>query len=133
MCSMLILGCVSYDLMFWRDQRDQRPAPASIYHALLAGRLAPDLGQLAIEPTLQALAERFPGIEPPPAGKAGNAVWWSPDLKAVIEFSWSSQHLLAITRGDCTNEQLNSIINICVGVGGARLYDPQINERFDSQ
>ena|SRR5689334_5080269 len=124
---------MSYDLVFWRDQRSLRPDPVGIYEALLAGQAVPDLDQLAIEPTLRALAERFPGIQPSPSGETGRAVWEGPNLETVIEFEWSPQHLLAITRGSCTNEQMNVIIDICVGIGGARLYDPQINERFDGQ
>jgi hypothetical protein len=122
---------VSYDLVFWRDERSLRPDPVGIYEALLAGQVVPDLGQFAIEPALRALAGHFPGIQP--SGETGHAVWESPSLETVIEFSWSPQHLLAITRGGRTNEQVNVIIDICVGIGGARLYDPQVNERFDSQ
>ena len=124
---------MSYDLVFWRDQRSLRPDPMGIYKALLAGQVVPDLDQFAIEPTLRALGELFPGIQPSPSGETGHAVWESPNLDAAIEFEWSSQHLIAITRGRCTNEQMNAIIDICLGIGGARLYDPQINERFDSQ
>jgi hypothetical protein len=124
---------VSYDLVFWRDPRGERPDPAGIFRAILDGRPVPDLDQLPVEATLRALAKRFPGVEPSPAHEPGYAVWESPDMDAVIEFSWSSQHLMATARGDVMNEQMNSIIDICVQVAGARLYDPQVNERFDTQ
>jgi hypothetical protein len=124
---------VSYDLAFWRDPRSERPDPAGIYNALLDGRTVPDLDEFAVEPTLRALAERFPGLELAPAGEAGYAVWEGPGREAVVEFSWSSQHLTATARGNVTRQQMNSIIDICVHVAGARLYDPQVNERFDVQ
>jgi hypothetical protein len=132
-CSKPKVVCVSYDLVFWRDPRSERPDPEGIFHALVDGRPVPGLDQLAVEATVRALAERFPGVEPPPAGEAGYSVWEGPDMQAVIEFSWSPQHLMATARGGVTKEQLNWIIDICVDVAGARLYDPQVNERFDSQ
>ncbi len=49
-----------------------------------------------------------------------------------MEFSWSPQHLVATARGNIENDDMNGTIDICVDVGGARLYDPQTGERFDS-
>ena len=120
---------MGYDLAFWCDPQPSERDAQAVYETLLDGREADGLGAFAVEATLAELAQRFPGMthEAP-----GYAVWERGDDAAVIEFSWSAQHLVATARGTVSNDELNAIVDICVDVGGGRLYDPQTGERFDS-
>lgn len=128
--SMVQTRDVAYDLAFWAGPRTSRE-PSSIYMDLLNGQEVPGLRPFAISEVLNELQARFPGLRAPLG--AGQANWESNPPGAVFEFSWSQQHLLATARGTFTNDQMNSIIDVCVTVGDARLYDPQTNERFDRQ
>jgi hypothetical protein len=123
---------MSYDLAFWTDPRPERPEPQTVYKDLLDGLVVDGLGQFETRVALRALAEHFLGFAPP-SDESGTAYWESPDGRSVFEFSWSPQYLLATARGQYTNEQMNNIIDVCVDLGGGRLYDPQTGERFDSE
>ena len=122
---------MSYDLVFWTDNRAIRPDPNMVYQALLNEQSVEDLGSFDTSAVLSALRSYFPGFEPG-AESTGSAFWEAVDASSVFEFSWSDQHLLATARGRYTNDQMNSIIDVCIEVGGGRLFDPQTGERFDS-
>ena len=124
---------MSYDLAFWTDSRPTRPDPRQVYDQLLGGATVEGLGPFDSRAALEALGSKFPGLTPPPAAPEGVTAWEAPGASVVFEFSWSPQHLVATARGRYTNDQMNDVINICIDVGGGRLYDPQTGERFDSQ
>lgn len=120
---------MSYDLAFWCD-----PTPAGrdaqvVYETLMDGREVEGLDALEVDATVAALTHRFPGMS---RDAPGCAVWERGDGSAVVEFAWSRQHLVAMARGSVSNDEMNAIIDICLRVGGARLYDPQTGERFDT-
>lgn len=121
---------MSYDLAFWAGPRSSRE-PASIYQDLMDGHAVDSLGTFATAPVLAALEAKFPGLSAPL--EAGQAFWESNPAGVMFEFFWSEQHLVAMARGQFTNDQMNAVIDVCVSVGGGRLYDPQTDERFDSQ
>jgi len=120
---------MSYDLVFWCDESPGERDPQLVYEALLEDRQVVGLDDFEVPATLEALATRFPEIVHV-ANRA--AVWEEATGAGVIEFAWSDQHLMATARGDVGKDEINAIIDICVDVGGARLYDPQIGQRFDS-
>ena len=119
---------MAYELAFWSDPHPEERDPKAVYLALGGETLVEGLGDFAVEATLVALADLFPGLAA--TGATGRADWEGND--ASVEFSWSPQHLIAIPRGDVSTDQVNAIIDTCIEVGGARLYDPQTGERFDS-
>jgi len=121
---------MSYDLAFWCDPIAGQRDPQAVYESLQGGQAVEGLGDFSLDATLASLAARFPGMDVTSANRF--TAWERSDNSAVIEFSWSSQHLVATARGDVGNDDMNAIIDICVDVGGARLYDPQTGERFDS-
>lgn len=127
---------MGYDLAFWCDDNPSERDPQAVYEALLAGRQVEGLGAFRLDAALAALAQRFPGMhgDGAAAAQVGKyASWDRADGAAAVEFSWSPQHLLATARGAVSNDEMNAIIDICVGIGGARLYDPQTGERFDAR
>jgi hypothetical protein len=124
---------VAYDLAFWTDPRPIRPEPQQVYDQLQSGGTVDGLGHFDTPAALEALGEKFPGLTPPPTASAGATAWEAPDRSAVFEVSWSPQHLIATARGRYTNDQMNQVIDVCIEVGGGRLYDPQTGERFDGQ
>ena len=124
---------MSYDLAFWTDPRPTRPEPQQIYDQLQGGATVDGLGSFDTRAALERLSGRFPGLTPPPTTPTGATTWEAPDNSTVFEFSWSPQHIVATARGHYTNDQMNDVIDICIELGGGRLYDPQTGERFDSQ
>jgi hypothetical protein len=122
---------MAYDLAFWTDTRTDRPAPSAVHDALAGGGSVDGLGPFDALAMLDALAERFPGMQPPPTEATGQAAWEAPDGQTVFEFTWSPQHLVATARGRFDGDQMNAIIDAGVDIGGGRLYDPQTGERFD--
>ena len=124
---------MSYDLAFWTDSRANRPDPQQVYDDLQGGATVEGLGPFDSQAALEALGEKFHGLTPLPTNTVGTTAWEAPDNSTVFEFSWSPQHLVATARGRYTNDQMNDVIDICIEVGGGRLYDPQTGERFDSQ
>ena len=125
------LDSMAYDLAFWTDTRTERPEPNTIYAELLAGRAVEGIGPFNAVATLDALAEKLPGLKPSPTTATGSATWEAPSGATVFEFSWSPQHLIVTARGRYTGDQMNTIIDVGTDVGGGRLYDPQTDERFD--
>lgn len=121
---------MAYDLVFWTDLRGARPDPKVIYQALLDEQPVEGLGPFQTSQVLAALSGYFPGLTPS-NDAVGSTVWEAPDASSIFEFSWSPQHLLAVAHGTYSDEQMNSIIEVCVEIGGGRLYDPQTDERFD--
>ena len=109
---------MSYDLAFWCDPKPAGRDAQVVYETLVDGREVEGLDTFEVEATVAALALRFPGMS---RAASGCAVWERGDGAAAVEFAWSRQHLVATARGKVSNDEMNAIVDICVGVGGARL------------
>jgi len=120
---------VGYDLAFWSDKRRLRPQPRKVYAKLVEGQRVRGLDNFAAAEVVAALSDRFPGMV---TDGSGYGSYELPSGAGVFEFSWSAQHLVVSARGSVSDDEMNAVIDICVDIGGARLYDPQTDERFDS-
>lgn len=122
---------MSYDLAFWSQEGPLDEPPEAVYRALLDGRPVAGLQDLDIDGFLTAILDSFPGAIREPNGPSEWIVWDVSDGEAVFEVEWSRQHVLVICRGT-GNEDMNRLVDIAVA-HDCRLYDPQANERFDSE
>ena len=122
---------MSYDLVFWRQEGVPAPLPKEVYKALLDEERVEGLADLDVGGFLAMILESFPGAIREPNGNGEWIVWAPPDQKSMFEVWWSPQHVLVCCRGT-TKDVMNRLIDIALD-HGCRLYDPQVNERFDSE
>lgn len=122
---------MSYDLAFWSQARPLDETPAATYASLLDGRRVEGLRDLDVESFVAAILDSFPAAVREPNGESEWVVWTASDGKATFQAEWSPQHVVVSCRGT-SGDHKNRLIDIAVEQG-CRLYDPQANERFDSQ
>jgi hypothetical protein len=120
---------VSYDLVFWRQAGPIPAAADAIYKELIEGRRAVGLVDLNVESFLAAILAEFPGSVREPNGDGEWVDWTSDGGDRSFQVEWSPEHLVVFCRGT-TNDEMNRLIDIGFA-HGCRLYDPQVNERFD--
>jgi hypothetical protein len=103
----------------------------AIYASLLDGRRVEGLRDLDVESFLAAILDSFPAAVREPNGESEWLVWTASDGKASFQAEWSPQHVVISCRGT-SGDDMNRLIDIAVEQG-CRLYDPQENQRFDSE
>jgi hypothetical protein len=121
-------SAVSYELVFWNQEPGMCLEPRAVYGALMDGSEVEGLSELPIGQLLQRLSDVFLGAIREMNGATEWLVWVRPEPSAVLEVTWSGQHLRADCRG-LGNDEMNRVISVANGFG-CPLYDPQIDERF---
>lgn len=115
---------MSYDLTFWNQKRKLELPPARIYQELMAGRAVDGLEPISPDDFIARLRQNFPGIT-----QDGGLVFWEGGQRGMFELHSSPQHVHICCR-ELSDADMNEIIEVAFGFG-CRLYDPQIDERFD--
>lgn len=120
---------MSYDLVFWQQAEPLSDSPEAIYRELLEGQWVEGLSELGIESFLTAILDQFPGAVREPNGDREWIDWTGDGQEASFQVEWSSQHVVVSCR-HIANEHMNRLIDIGIA-HQCRLYDPQVNERFE--
>ena len=102
-----------------------------MYRSLINGRAVDGLETLPIESILSELVTALPGSvrESDPAGWE-TIDWVDEDDQSRIQISWSDLHVQVDCR-QVSYDVVNRIIGVLADFG-CPLYDPQVDERFDS-
>lgn len=120
---------MSSELVFWQQGTSETFDPATVYTRPMDGLLRVEgLNEIAVDDFLDELSARFSGATREPNGTGEWFVWARPDQKAVLEVTWSSQHVRADCRG-MSNEEMNRVMDVAIGLRYP-LFDPQTGERF---
>ena len=102
-----------------------------MYQSLIDGRAVEGLVTLPITSILPELVVALPGSVRESNGEGLEWIdWSSEDDQSSVQIWWSDVHVCA----DCRNasyDVVNRIIGVLHGFG-CPLYDPQVDERFDS-
>ena len=114
---------MSYDINFWKQERQLELSPEQIYGKLCKGEAVEGLAKLPIEQIHARLKQTFPDYE---------AQRWSTvqTSEGSIEFSWSDYHFRFDIRGICGECQ--KLVDV-MREFGCPMYDPQENKRYDSE
>jgi hypothetical protein len=122
------IGVMSYDLVFWRQDKPLSETAEATYQRLIGGDRVEGIADLEIESFLTAVVAQFPGAVREPNGEIEWIDWSAEDGQASFQVEWSGQHVAVFCRRT-SNKDMNRLINIAVD-HDCRLYDPQVNERF---
>lgn len=121
---------MSQQFVFWRtsEQLDAR----AVYEALMEGEPVVGLDLLDLDAAEQALIEAFPGwtVEARRAEGGEQTMLISSDRRASIDAGYSPESV-TVSCSWMSGEQYNLVIQ-AMGTLQLPLYDPQIDERFDS-
>ena len=114
---------MSYDINFWKQERQLNLSPEEIYGKLCKGEVVEGLAKLPVEQIHAKLKQAFPDYE---------AQRWSTvqTSEGSIEFSWSDYHFRFDIRGICGECQ--KLVDVMRDFG-CPMYDPQVNKRYDSE
>jgi len=118
--------------VFWRRDRGTAANAYAVYTALMEGHFVDGLLDLPVEQIVAEVLARFPGAARVGDGPLSEgAEWVSGDRRSSFRVEWSPKHVLVEVR-NVSNDVGNLLVDIVTGFG-CPLYDPQVNERFDSQ
>jgi hypothetical protein len=120
---------VSYELIFWQQDGSRALDPADAYQELMArAGTVQGLTEIPVDAFLEELAAAFLGAAREVNGSGEWLVWVGNKQQAVLEVTWSRQHV----RADClglSGDDMNRVVDVAIGIG-CPLYDPQSGERF---
>jgi hypothetical protein len=117
--------------VFWRQVSDPVIEPSTVYRSLITGRTVEGLATLPIASILTELVVALPGSVHDSNGGGSEWIdWVSDDDQSSVQLWWSDVHVFADCR-NASHEIVNRIISVLAGFG-CPLYDPQVDNRFDS-
>ncbi len=114
---------MSYDINFWKQERELNLSPEQIYGELCRGETVEGLARLPLDQIHDRLQQAFPDYE----AEEECIVQTS---EGSIEFSWSDYHFRFDIRGVCGDCQ--KLVDV-MREFGCPMYDPQLNKRYDSE
>jgi hypothetical protein len=121
---------IGHQLVFWQRDGGTVNDARAVYEDLIDGREVVGLRTLPIDDIASAILATFPTAVRGPNGPSEWIYWVSTDERSSFEVEWSRQHV-SVEMRPLNKEIANCLIDIMCEFR-CPLYDPQTNERFDS-
>jgi hypothetical protein len=119
---------MSYELMFWRQEKMMTQTTELIVAALRRNEEVDGLSPLPIDMFLTKLMSSFPGAVKVTGDEREFITWMSPNEEDSFKATWSNQHVL-VRCNHLPLDEVTTIVDIAKSFG-CPLYDPQTKERF---
>lgn len=116
---------MSYDINFWKQLGPPRLSPEGVYGRLCEGKNVKGLAKLPVEEILDRLQFELSGFDPKEEFPLVSL------QDGSIEISWSDQHFRFDFRGHVPEKTRKALVAIMKDFG-CPLYDPQLDERYDT-
>jgi hypothetical protein len=119
---------VSYDLVFWKQDKSEERLPRAIYESFLESQRVTGIPNLPIEALMARLLETFPSAVRESHDGDEWLVWISADRPSSFQIVSRPQCVWASLR-PFDGDRANRVIEVANEFGCA-LYDPQTEQRF---
>ena len=117
---------MSYDLVFWRQERPLDDDAQSIYERLCEDEDIDGLAVLPLADIKRRFAELFPGIE-----DDGAELNWEGD-EGAMQVAWTPDPIrhVHVTLYGCSGDEAERVVRIAHEFG-CPVYDPQAGETYE--
>ena len=122
---------MSYDLYFWRQEKDLTMAPSKILAGIHGGDVPVGVERIPSADVIARLRKEFPEIWENHTSNPKHPLqlfWDAPSGRETFQLSWSDFHI-GIEGHGLSSEVCNRLIAVLAEFGCA-LYDPQTGVRY---